>query len=247
MRPILLLALACTIAPARLSGAPVHALPADSTGAARGGEVYVGRSGQTRVKPPRLDETGSVVDGALGEAQWTSASLLTGFSQFSPVDGVPAEDSTQVLVWYSATGIHFGIRAYEPHGAVRATLANRDNISSDDNIQLLLGTFNDGWQAMVFGLNPLGVQMDGMLVESNQARSSDFMSKARSRDQADLSPDFVFASKGRLTAYGYEIEVRVPFKSLKYPNAQAQAWGLHVVRMVQHSGHEGTPVAPACR
>ncbi|HET9004760.1 MAG TPA: DUF5916 domain-containing protein [Gemmatimonadaceae bacterium] len=203
-----------------------------------GNEVYVGRSGQTRVKPRRLEELGSAVDGTLDEAQWKSASLLTGFSQFSPVDGVPAEDSTEVLVWYSPTAIHFGIRAFEPHGAVRATLANRDNIASDDNIQLLLGTFNDGRQAMVFGVNPLGVQMDGILAESNAARSNDFNSKATSRDQADLSPDFVFESKGRLTEYGYEIEVRIPFKSLKYPNAQSQTWGLNVVRIVQHSGHE---------
>src|SRR6476469_5198053 len=211
-----------------------------------GTDVYDGRTGQTRVKPPRLEEVGSAVDGVLDEAQWKSASLLTGFSQFSPVDGVPAEDSTEVLVWYSPTAIHFGIRAFEPHGAVRATLANRDNIASDDNIQLLLGTFNDGRQAMVFGVNPLGVQMDGVLVESNAAQSTDFNSKATSRDQADLSPDFVFESKGRLTAYGYEVEVRIPFKSLKYPNAEVQSWGLNVVRLVQHSGHEDS-WAPAKR
>jgi hypothetical protein len=211
---------------------------ATRTDGSGGNDVYVGRTGQTRVKAPRLEEMGSVVDGTLDEAQWKSASLLTGFSQFSPVDGVAAEDSTEVLVWYSPTAIHFGIRAFEPHGAVRATLANRDNISSDDNIQLLLGTFNDGRQAMVFGVNPLGVQMDGMLAESNAARSNDFNSKATSRDQADLSPDFVFESKGRLTAYGYEVEVRIPFKSLKYPSALSQTWGLNVVRIVQHSGHE---------
>ena len=210
------------------------------------GEVYDGRSGQTRVKPPRLDETGSGVDGALDEPQWERAALLNGFSQFSPVDGVAAEDSTEVLVWYSATAIHFGIRAFEPHGPVRATLANRDNIASDDNIQILLGTFNDGRQATVFGVNPLGVQMDGVLVESNQSRSNDFTSKPASRDQADLNPDFVFESKGRLTAYGYEVEVRIPFKSLKYSNVDSQTWGLNVVRIVQHSGHEDSWV-PAKR
>ena len=209
-------------------------------------ETYDGRSGQTTVAPPRLDEAGSAVDGTLGESQWTSAALLTGFSQFSPIDGVPAEDSTEVLVWYSATAIHFGIRAFEPHGAVRATLANRDNIAADDNVQILLGTFRDGRQATLFGVNPLGVQMDGELVESNQARSSDFASKKASRDAPDLAPDFVFESKGRLTAYGYEVEVRVPFKSLKYPSAEVQTWALNVVRIVQHSGHEDS-WAPAKR
>ena len=44
---------------------------------------------------------------------WAEAAILSGFSQFSPVDGVPAHDSTEVLVWYSPTAIHFGIRAFE--------------------------------------------------------------------------------------------------------------------------------------
>ena len=210
------------------------------------GVVYDGRAGQVRVKPPRLEESGSATDGNLVESQWKEAALLTGFSQFSPQDGIPAEDSTEVYVWYSATAIHFGIRAFEPHGAPHATLADRDKISSDDNVQLLLGTFNDGRQATVFGVNPLGVQMDGVLVETNATQANDWSSKATSRDQADLSPDFVFESKGHLTGYGYEVEIRVPFKSLKYASAAEQSWGLNVVRIVQHSKHEDS-WAPAKR
>ncbi len=95
-----------------------------------------------------------------------SAALLTGFSQFSPVDGVPAADSTEVLVWYSPSAIHFGIRAYEAHGAVHATLADRDRIGADDHVQILLSTFNDGRQATVLAVNPFGVQSDGALVET---------------------------------------------------------------------------------
>src|SRR5512145_519122 len=41
-------------------------------------------------------------------------------------------DSTEVLVWYSPTAVHFGVRAFEPHGEVRTTLAERDKIGSDD-------------------------------------------------------------------------------------------------------------------
>src|SRR5712692_8637451 len=73
----------------------------------------------------------------LDEPVWRQAALLTGFSQYRPVDGRPAADSTQVLVWYSPDAIYFGIRAYESHGAVvRATLADRDNIDADDRVVL---------------------------------------------------------------------------------------------------------------
>jgi hypothetical protein len=200
--------------------------------------TYNGRANQLKVRPPRLDETALVMDGRLDEPQWAQAALLTGFSQFSPNDGAPAEDSTEVLVWYSATAIHFGIRAFESHGAPHATLADRDKISADDNIQILLGTFNDGRQATVFAVNPLGVQADGTIVESNQSRSNGFGGTTLARDPTDLSADYVFQSKGVVTLEGYVVEVRIPFKSLKYQSADVQSWGLNIVRAVQHSGHE---------
>jgi hypothetical protein len=199
--------------------------------------IYDGRQNQLDVQIPRLELPLSV-DGVLDEAAWREAAILTGFSQFSPSDGRPADDSTQVLVWYSPTAIHFGIRAFEAHGAVRATLADRDRIAADDNIQILLGTFNDGRQAFVFGVNPLGIQSDGTLNEGLQSRASSFISQAAARDQADLSADFVYLSRGRLTSYGYEVEVRIPFKSLKYQSEREQIWGLNVVRQVKHSGYE---------
>ena len=135
--------------------------------------VYNGRAGRLDVHPPRL-EAELTVDGALDEAAWSQAALLTGFSQFAPVDGVAASDSTEVLVWYSATAIHFGIRAFEAHGEVHATLADRDRIGADDNVQILLGTFDDGRQASMFAVNPLGVQSDGALVETGATSGNGF-------------------------------------------------------------------------
>jgi hypothetical protein len=231
---IILLAAAAAIVPTRAPRPPQAQV------------VYSGRSNQTRVRPPRLEDAGLVVDGRLDEPQWATAALLTGFSQFSPQDGVATEDSTEVLVWYSPTAIHFGIRAFEPHGAVRATFADRDRISTDDNVQILLGTFNDGRQATVFAVNPLGVQADGTIVESNQSRSSSMGGSTLARDPADVSADYVFQSKGQVTAEGYVVEVRIPFKSLRYQSADVQRWGLNVVRQIQHSGHEDS-WAPARR
>jgi len=207
--------------------------------------VYDGRAGHLDVHPPRL-EAELTVDGTLEEAAWGEAAMLTGFSQFTPVDGVAAADSTEVLVWYSATAIHFGIRAFEAHGQVHATLADRDKIGADDFVQILLGTFDDGRQASVFAVNPFGVQSDGALVETGSTSGNGFNNAVVRRESADLRPDFVFDSKGRLTDYGYEVEVRIPFKSLRFQPAQEQRWGINVTRQVQHSGAEDS-WAPAKR
>jgi uncharacterized protein DUF5916 len=201
--------------------------------------VYNGRAGQTEVRIPR-EEASPVIDGKMDEPVWATAALLTGFSQFSPTDGVPATDSTEVLVWYSPTAIHFGIRAFEAHGAVHATLADRDRIAADDYVQILLSTFNDGRQATVIAVNPLGVQSDGALLETGSTSGNGFNSATAVREQPDLSPDFVFESKGRVTPEGYEVEVRIPFKSLRFQPKREQVWGINVVRLVQHSGREDT-------
>ncbi|MBI4500956.1 MAG: carbohydrate binding family 9 domain-containing protein [Gemmatimonadetes bacterium] len=205
--------------------------------------IASGVAGQITVQPPRVagPETELTLDGVLDEMVWQRAALLTGFSQFQPVDGSPAEDSTEVLVWYSPNAIYFGVRAFEPHGATRATLATRDKIQADDAVHLLIDTFNDRRRAMDFGVNPLGVQSDGNLVEGLQVRSeSKGHSAGGSRDTVDLSADFVFQSKGRLTDYGYEVEIRIPFKSLPFQAVDPQTWGINVIREVRHSAHEDT-------
>ena len=200
--------------------------------------IYSGRVRQLDVRIPRIDAD-AVIDGDLSDSAWARAALLTGFSQYAPNDGVSAVDSTQVLVWYSANAIYFGIRAYELHGQPTATLADRDQIFGDDNVQILLGTFHDGKKALMFAVNPFGVQGDGALIEGANVTASGFIGSAVvGREQPDLSPDYVFQSHGRLTPWGYEVEVRIPFKSLRYQPKQPQDWSLNIVRQVKHSGFE---------
>jgi len=203
--------------------------------------VHRGVDGNIKVTPPRI-EAEIAIDGVLSEPAWAQASMLTGFSQYAPADGRPAAQETSVLVWYSPSAIYFGIRGQAPAGAVRATLSSRDRIDTDDQIQIYLSTFNDGRQAMMFAVNPLGVQADGALVEGTRTVGG-FGGMQTGRESADLSPDFVYQSKGRLTDDGFEIEVRIPFKSLRSPSADVQDWGLHIVRIVKSTGHEDSWVA----
>ncbi len=229
MLPILTTALALQIA---VPPPPVH--PPAST--------YNGRARQLDVEAPRIDTT-VIVDGTLGEAVWASAARLTGFSQYRPVDGLPAADSTEIFVWYSRDAIYFGVRAYEPHGnVVRATLTDRDNIDSNDNVQILLDTYSDHRRALLFAVNPLGVQEDGVRSEGQDAGAAGGGGGPTGRFDGtiDLNPDFVWQSRGRVTPWGYEIEVRIPFRSLRFQDADPQTWGMQIVREVQHSGYEDT-------
>jgi hypothetical protein len=201
---------------------------------------FHGRQGQLAAAIQSFGDS-IAVDGRLDEPVWSRAALLTGFSAYLPLDNRPADDSTEVLVWYSPSHVYFGVRAFERHGAVHATLAARDRIDMDDYIQILLDPFNDRRRAFVIGVNPLGAQADGVRTEGfnpPQARGQTFGGNPPAF--IDLNPDLVFDSKGRVTETGYEIEVRVPLKSLRFQGSLEQTWALQVLRYVQHSGYQQT-------
>jgi len=151
-----------------------------------------------------------------------------------------AGDSTEVLVWYSSSALHIGIRAFDASGEVHATLATRDRIFNDDNVQIFLSTFNDGRQAMVFGVNPLGVQADGALNENGGLSCGMTGCGASTRQQPDLSQDFVWESKGHITPEGYQAEIRIPFKSIRFQAGKTQVWGINFLRVVKRTGQEQT-------
>ena len=214
-------------------------LPADTLPAAPptpADAVYSGRAGQLEVKAPRVDSSSITIDGQFDEADWSRSALLTGFTTYSPVDGRPAQDSTEVRFFYTSNAIYLAIRAWAPAGTVRATLAERDRINNDDWVAVHFDTFNDRRRAFVFAVNPLGVQADGMRSEQSAGPG---VSRA-SLTAADLTQDFVWQSKGRVLEDGYQIEVRIPFKSMRFQMGGAQDWGLQVVRQTQRNGFQVT-------
>ena len=201
--------------------------------------VAEGRGAPT-VTIPRL-EAAVQVDGRLDEEPWAQAARLVGFSQYQPVDGRPAEEQTEVLVWYSPSALHVGViaRDREP-AAIRATMADRDNLDSEDSVTLYLDTFNDHRRAFFFTVNPLGIQQDGVLSEAG-FNAGNLKQEGGALRQAggatDKNPDYIWDSKGCITEDGYVVELRVPFKSLRYSGNGPQRWGLNVLRTVQRTGY----------
>ncbi|HET8644925.1 MAG TPA: DUF5916 domain-containing protein, partial [Vicinamibacteria bacterium] len=187
------------------------------------------------VTVPRL-ETELAIDGVLDEPAWEQAGRLEGFHQYQPVDGRPAEEKTEVRVFYTPTAICFGIVALDrAPGSIRATVADRDAIDADDNVTIHLDTFDDRRRSFLFAVNPLGVQQDGVRTEGSNSPGQAF------GGETDTNPDYLFESKGRITAEGYVVEMRIPFKSLRYPGgAAAQRWGVNVVRVTQRTGYVDT-------
>ena len=209
--------------------------------------VYSGRGSQIHVSPPRL-ETAIVVDGVLDESAWQQAARLTDFSQDAPVDGRPADEATDVLVLYTPTAIYFGVKAHAAAGAVHATLANRDKIDSDDSIHIFLNRFNDDSRRRWCSASTRSNQADGALVEGSNIWRRRVLHRIAERTRGHRSHARLRVPlEGRVTDEGYEVEIEIPFKTLRFPPDRVQRWGINVVRRVQSSGHEDMLDAGAAR
>lgn len=145
---------------------------------------------------------------------------VTAFVQREPGDGVPVSEDTTAYVSYDDTHLYviFVARDSEP-SAVRASLTRREGFDNDDYVGIMLDTFLDRRRAYLFIVNPRGVQLDGVTTSSG-------------RGDDDYSFDTVWESEGRLTDFGYVTWMAIPFRSLRFPDAASQQWGIGFARHI---------------
>jgi hypothetical protein len=167
-------------------------------------------------KPP-------VIDGKLDDAIWQSAAVLKDFYQIQPGDNIAPSKPTEVLIGYDSKFLYIAFRATDEPDKVRATVAKRDNIFNDDYVGFMLDTFNDQRKAFEMFFNPLGIQGDGVLTEG---RGEDF------------SVDVLMDSKGIVHDKGYDVEIAIPFKSLRFEAGKGKLWGAHFFRRIKRFENE---------
>ena len=202
--------------------------------------VYDGSEGELEVRLSRLEDPDIRIDGVLDEAAWGRAVLLTGFTQYEPVEGIPASQETEVLVLYSPEAMYFGIRALDSEPErIQATIGERDeSVRNDDWVRISLDTYHDQRRAYVFYVNPYGIQTDGLWIEGLER------GPGGGRLPIDFNPDFIWESDGRVGDDGWYAEIRIPYISLQFEPLPSQSWGLQVAREVKRTGFKQswTPV-----
>src|SRR5262245_40087462 len=174
----------------------------------------------SRLTPHRVPRAASPVkvDGLLDDPVWQQALQLELPWEVNPAENVPASVATQALFLYDDGYLYAAFRAQDPDpSAIRARLSDRDRAVQDDVVGSVLDTFNDERSAFEFFVNPLGVQMD--LVQDDVSGTE------------DESWDAIWNSAGRVTEGGYEIEMAIPYTSLRFQKGSSdQVWGLDIVR-----------------
>ncbi|HEX5387322.1 MAG TPA: DUF5916 domain-containing protein [Gemmatimonadales bacterium] len=175
------------------------------------------------------------VDGRMDEAAWRDATLIPIQYEWFPGDNVAPPVATNCRVTYDPSNLYVGCRAFDPNpSAIRAHYADRDDLDrtvGDDHIVLLLDTSNDERRAFQFRVNAVGVQMDALL--------------STAEGFEDFSWDAIWQSAGHIDADGYTVELRIPFRSLRFPESSGEeTWGLILERSWPRSARHRMRSAP---
>ncbi|MCG3153463.1 MAG: hypothetical protein DKINENOH_00051 [bacterium] len=155
------------------------------------------------------------IDGELDDPGWQEAVAATNFAEIRPGDQSRPLVNTEALVAYSDTHLYLAFKAADSNpGAIRASLRDRDQMWQDDFVGIILDTYGDGAWAYEIFANPLGVQGDARWTAENE----------------DDGFNLIFASQGKITAAGYQVEMAIPFSSLRFPDKPKQNWRITFFR-----------------
>ncbi|HKW14788.1 MAG TPA: DUF5916 domain-containing protein [Candidatus Krumholzibacteria bacterium] len=180
---------------------------------------------------PKLSEK-IKVDGKLDEPAWATAKKLTNFCEVDPGDNCAPAVNTEAFVAYDDDYLYIAFHCYDDNpGAIRATITDRDRMYADDWAGVFIDTFKDKQNGYELCVNPRGIQGD----------------LRRSGNNEDDSFDMVWYSGGQLTSDGWTAEFALPFRSLRFPNADAQSWGIHFFRNRPRATREQMSWAPLSR
>jgi len=160
----------------------------------------------TTTQIPRIDAE-IVVDGQLDDVAWAQAATVELAYEVSPGDNLAAAVKTTVRIAYTEDALLLAFRAEDPDPArIRAFLRDRDSLYSDDFLGVMLDTFDDQRRAYEFFVNPLGVQADLIREEAT--------------GNEDDSWDGIWTSAARITEHGYDVEIRIPFATLRFKDTE---------------------------
>jgi len=149
------------------------------------------------------------VDGKLDEPAWQSAGRADNFVERYPGDMTQPEVETEAYITYDKDNLYVAFICHDDPNAIRATMCQRDQFGGDDAVCLLLDTFGDATRAYQFFVNPYGIQKD-RLWSSVAGEDPGF--------------DLIWHSAAEITTTGYQVEMAIPFSSLRFPNKDVQTW-----------------------
>jgi Domain of unknown function (DUF5916)/Carbohydrate family 9 binding domain-like len=178
----------------------------------------------------RIHGPAPTIDGRLDDAAWAGAEVAREFVQRRPEPGRLATLATEARVLYDDEALYIGVHLLDPApGTIVAPYPRRDDETTSDWVFVEIDSRHDHRTAFSFGLNPRGVQVDGVFLNDVNY---------------DAAWNAVWDGAARIGADGWTAEYRIPFSQIVYapegtPSADGSVpavFGLNVYRYTPSRG-----------
>ncbi len=166
------------------------------------------------------------IDGILDDEIWKNSPLEKDFITYNPLYGEILPQKTQVWIAYDSKNLYFAFMCYDTEPQkIKTSITKRDNTFFDDWVGLSLDALGNKQTSYDLFVNPNGIQADIL----NSAVGGE-----------NLSADFVWESAGRVTNEGYQVEIRIPLRSIRFKNSKEVKMGILFWRSISRLGMSGS-------
>ena len=214
--------------------------------------VPAGLTAAPRSVAARKAEEPPVIDGRVDEEQWNQAAAASEFFQQRPVQGAPASERTEVRFIYTEDALYIGVICFdsEPDQIVDTQSQRDGNLNDSDSVLIVLDTYHDGQNGFLFGTNPAGIQYDAQILNEGVSggeaagsggagRSATSTSQRGNVAAFNLNWDTTWTVQSSRTERGWETEMEIPLKSLRFrDSSEPQSWGVNVMRNIRRKNEQ---------
>ena len=173
------------------------------------------------------------IDGILDDKAWKNAEIATKFVEFKPeIGNIPSkEQSTEVKVTYDDQAIYVAAYLYDDPKLIMKQITSRDNFGQSDFFMLVLNPNNDSQNDTYFVVFSSGQQADAI---ANPSIGEDF------------SWNSVWYSKVKINENGWSLEMKIPYRALRFEDQEEPTWGLQFHRHFRRDRSQFTwnPIDP---
>ncbi len=186
-----------------------------------------------------------IIDGRVTDAVWQTVKPFADFTQQDPTEGAPASEKTEVRIVMGKGNVYVSVICFDADPSkIIVSQSRRDaSLNETDSVVMVFDTFNDSQNAFVFGTNPLGIEYDGQVAREGQSSGVAFGGGAGSTQRGGITAfnpnwDGDWTVKAQITERGWEAEMAIPLKTLRYATGENQTWGFNVMRNIRHKNEQ---------
>jgi len=174
---------------------------------------------------PYVEEASLAIDGRADELAWAEALVVEDWTVYWPAPGGRPQVHAVARMFcdQEAFYLHYEVIDPEPE-RVQARFTRRDDVWGDDLVGVYLDPSGEAQRGYLFFANAYGVQADA-------TRMAGF--------DDEFSWDGQWSSQGELTERGFQVEMAVPWRSVRHP-AELQQVGISLLRMTARSGERAS-------